>query len=381
LAANLFAQLNTIEKTFNSLLLFGIKRPILEFVIFQVLSIYLEVKMKKIFSLLLIAILSVVFVIACGDSKPKINKTAIMASAKKVFAKLPTVMPGSENDTPEKITLGKMLYFEKRLSATNEQSCNSCHDVTPGKAGVDNLKTSPGAKVGTLGTRNSPTVLNAGFQMAQFWDGRAKDLKEQALGPILNPVEMGMASADDVVKKLSAIDEYKEAFAKAFPDKPKVEWNNLGEAIAAFERTLITKDRFDNFLSGNPKALSDNEILGLEVFINKGCTVCHTGALLGGNMYQKMGLLKPYSDTKDLGRFEVTGNEGDKFVFKVPTLRNIALTAPYFHDGGSATLEDAVTQMSEMQLSTKLTQKEIKLVVSFMGSLTDKKLAKANVKK
>ncbi len=337
--------------------------------------------MKKTINLLLLTGFIISFATACGDSKPEVNKVAIMESAKKVFAKLPSQMPGSENDTPEKIALGKKLYFDNRLSATDKQSCNSCHSLDPGKAGVDNLKTSPGAKAGTIGTRNSPTVLNAGFQFSQFWDGRAKDLKEQALGPILNPIEMGMSSAEIVTKKLSAIKEYKEAFAKAFPDNPKVTWDNIGEAIAAFERTLITKDRFDNFLSGNPKALSDNEVLGLKVFMNKGCTTCHIGALLGGNMYQKMGLYKPYSDTTDMGRFDVTGNEAEKFMFKVPTLRNIALTAPYFHDGGSPTLEDAVKQMSEMQLATPLTPEEIKLVVTFLGSLTDKELAKANTKK
>jgi len=337
--------------------------------------------MKKVISLFLLTILSIVFIIACGESKPEVNKMGIMESAKRVFAKLPVVMPGSENDTPEGIALGKKLYFDNRLSATDDQSCNTCHLLDPGKAGVDNLKTSPGAKAGTIGTRNSPTVLNAGFQFAQFWDGRAEDLKEQALGPILNPVEMGMPSAEVVVKKLSAIDEYNEAFAKAFPDSPKLSWDNIGEAIAAFERTLITKDRFDNFLSGNPKALSDEEALGLEVFINKGCTTCHTGSLLGGNMYQKMGLYKAYSDTKDMGRFDVTGNEAEKYMFKVPTLRNIALTGPYFHDGASQTLENAVKQMSDMQLTTKLTPEEIKLVVKFMDLLTDKELFKANENK
>jgi len=289
-------------------------------------------------------------------------------------------MPRAENDTPERIELGKRLYFETKLSRTDDQSCNSCHMFDPGKAGVDNLKTSPGAKEGTIGTRNSHTVLNAGFQFVQFWDGRAADLKEQALGPIFNPVEMGMTSAKDVVGKLSKVDGYKEDFAKAFPDDPKISWDNLGEAIAAFERTLITKDRFDNFLNGNPKALSDEEALGLEIFIDKGCTTCHTGPLLGGNMYQKMGLHKPYLDTKDLGRFDVTKLEADKFIFKVPTLRNIALTAPYFHDGASPTLEDAVKQMSNMQLAaeTQLTPEEIKKVVVFMGALTDKELFKAN---
>ena len=337
--------------------------------------------MKKVISLLLFTVLSVMFIAACGESKPEVNKMKIMESANRVFAQLPDVMPGSENDTPERIALGKKLYFDKRLSTTDDQSCNSCHFLDPGKAGVDNLAKSPGAKHGTIGTRNSPTVLNAGFQLAQFWDGSAKDLKEQALGPILNPVEMGMPSADVVVKKLSAIDGYNEEFATAFPEDPKLTFDNLGEAIAAFERTLITKDRFDDFLAGNPKALSDEEAQGLDIFINKGCTTCHTGPLLGGNMYQKIGLFKPYSNTEDLGRFNITDNEGDKFVFKVPTLRNIALTGPYFHDGGAPTLKAAVKQMSRMQLATQLTKKEMNLVVTFLGSLSDKEIVKAIAQK
>jgi cytochrome c peroxidase len=334
--------------------------------------------MRKNIQLAILFILSIFYLISCGDPTPEVNKMAIMESANRIFTQLPKTMPGSENDTPERIKLGEKLYFETKLSKTNTQSCNTCHSIDEGKAGVDNLPTSPGAKTGTIGTRNSPTVLNAGFQFAQFWDGRAEDLKEQALGPILNPLEMGMDNPKEVEDKLAAMPEYKEMFAKAFTDNPKISWDNLGEAVAAFERTLITSDRFDNFLAGNPKALSEEEAQGLDIFINKGCTTCHTGPLLGGNMYQKMGLYKPYSDTKDLGRYDITKNEADKFMFKVPTLRNIALTAPYFHDGASPTLEDAVKQMSEMQLTAPLTQEEITKVVTFFGSLSDKELAKAN---
>lgn len=336
--------------------------------------------MRKVISIFLLGTIALAIVVSCGESKPEIDKIALQAKANGIFMKLPASMPGAETDTPEKIALGKKLYFEEKLSKTNSQSCNTCHSIDPGKAGVDNKPTSPGAKTGTIGTRNSPTVLNAGFQFTQFWDGRAKDLKEQALGPILNPLEMGMDNPKEVEDKLSAMPEYVEMFAKAFPANPKISWDNLGEAVAAFERTLITKDRFDFFLGGNPNALTDEEAQGLEIFMNKGCTTCHTGPLLGGNMYQKMGLYKPYTDTKDMGRFDITKNEAEKFMFKVPTLRNIALTAPYFHDGASATLEDAVTQMSNMQLTTQLTPEEVKKVVTFLGSLTDIELAKANKK-
>ncbi|MBK7104305.1 MAG: cytochrome-c peroxidase [Ignavibacteriae bacterium] len=336
--------------------------------------------MRKVISIFLLGTIALAIIVSCGESKPEIDKIALQAKANGIFMKLPASMPGAETDTPEKIALGKKLYFEEKLSKTNTQSCNTCHSIDPGKAGVDNKPTSPGAKTGTIGTRNSPTVLNAGFQFVQFWDGRAKDLKEQALGPILNPLEMGMDNPKEVEDKLTAMPEYVEMFAKAFPSNPKISWDNLGEAVAAFERTLITKDRFDFFLGGNPNALTDEEAQGLEIFMNKGCTTCHTGPLLGGNMYQKMGLYKPYSDTKDMGRFDITKNEAEKFMFKVPTLRNIALTAPYFHDGASATLEDAVTQMSNMQLVNPLTPEEVKKVVTFFGALTDIELAKANKK-
>lgn len=334
--------------------------------------------MKKSLIYLIISSLSLLLISACGESKPEINKIELQTKAKQVFSKLPATMPGTEADTQAKIELGKKLYFEKALSKTNTQSCNSCHMIDAGKAGVDNLRTSPGAKTGTIGTRNSPTVLNAGFQFAQFWDGRAKDLKEQALGPILNPLEMGMDNPKEVENKLAALPEYKAMFAAAFPNNPIISWDNLGEAVASFERTLITKDRFDFFLGGNPNALTDEEAEGLQIFIGKGCTTCHTGQLLGGNMYQKMGLYKPYEDTLDLGRYAITKNEAEKFFFKVPTLRNVSLTNPYFHDGLAATLEEAVTKMSNMQLTTQLTLEEVKKVVIFLGSLSDIEIVKAN---
>jgi len=332
--------------------------------------------MKKISALLLLFLFSAMLIVSCGESKPKVDKIKIIASAKKIFSTLPKTMPGSENDTPERIALGKKLYFDDRLSVNDEQSCNFCHALDDGGAGVDNNPVSTGAK-GDDGTRNSPTVLNAGFHFVQFWDGRAKDLFEQAKGPILNPVEMAMPDAKAVEDKIGAIDEYKEDFAKAFPEEKKVTFDNIAEAIAAFERTLITKDRFDNFLQGNPAALTDTEAEGLDIFIKKGCTTCHTGPLLGGNMYQKTGLYHAYKDTTDKGRFDLTKNVADMYIFKVPSLRNIALTAPYFHDGQVATLTEAVSEMSKMQLTEPLTKEEEKKVVTFLGSLSDKDILKA----
>ncbi|TNF91998.1 MAG: c-type cytochrome, partial [Gammaproteobacteria bacterium] len=191
------------------------------------------------------------------------NTDLLISRANRFFSPLPDAMPGSENDTQERIALGKKLYFEKRLSINDSQSCASCHRLEEGFAGVDNLPTSPGAR-GEEGTRNSPTVLNSGWQDSQFWDGRAEDLVEQAKGPILNPIEMGMPDEQTVVDKISAIDEYQNDFALAFPDdKPAITYQNIAEAIAAFERTLITPSRFDDFLNGDADALSAAEQKGL----------------------------------------------------------------------------------------------------------------------
>jgi len=315
--------------------------------------------------------------VSCGESKPKVDKLGLITKANGVFAQLPSTMPGSENDTPEIIALGEKLYFDVRLSKEDNQSCNTCHIIDNGGAGVDNLPTSPGSIEKTIGTRNSPTVFNAGFHFVQFWDGRSPDLKDQAKGPILNPIEMGMPTEKAVEKKIGAIEEYQTMFKAA---GMKITYDNIAEAIAAFERTLITKDRFDMFLKGNPQALSDEEAEGLGIFIDKGCTTCHTGPLLGANIYQKMGLLKAYADTTDKGIFDLSGNERDMYMFKVPSLRNIALTAPYYHDGKVAGLKDASMMMSEMQLGQTLTEDEANKVVKLMESLSDIKIVKAQKK-
>lgn len=323
-----------------------------------------------------------IFLIACGRGKSdkeafqlsEAEETELLTKSKSIFGALPDVMPGSENDTPELIELGRKLYFETKLSVNNTQSCNTCHDIN-NRAGDDGKPVSPGAIEGKLGTRNSPTVLNAGFQFVQFWDGRAKDLKEQAKGPILNPVEMAMPDEKTVEKVISSISDYKEMFAKAYPNEKKpITYDNLANAIAAFERTLVSKSRFDDWINGDPNALTPQEKVGLKQFIEVGCITCHTGPLFGGNLYQKMGLVRPYKNTKDLGRYEVTKQESDKFMFKVSQLRNITLTAPYYHDGSVATLEEAVKIMAQIQLGKELTDDETKNIVAFLGALTDKKL-------
>lgn len=287
---------------------------------------------------------------------------------------LPKRMPGAEKDSPELVKLGHTLFFDTRLSANNSQSCNSCHAVDQNRGGVDNEPTSPGA-FGKRGGRNSPTVLNAGFHTTQFWDGRASDLVTQAKGPILNPIEMAMPSEQAVVDKLNAISDYHALFTQAFPNDAKpLTYDNIARAIAAFERTLVTRDRFDDFLGGRDRALSPQELKGLNTFLSIGCTACHNGPLLGGNSYQKLGLVNPYK-TEDLGRFAVTKDDDDKFKFKVPSLRNIGITGPYFHDGTKASLEEVVRDMAWLQLGRKLTDDEAKSLSTFLHALTDKERA------
>jgi cytochrome c peroxidase len=294
---------------------------------------------------------------------------ALQSQANALFGTLPKTMPGAENDSSAMVALGEKLYMDKRLSANDSQSCNSCHNVIDAGPGVDNTQFSPGAIAGKFGGRNAPTVWNSGFQLAQFWDGRAADLKAQAKGPILNPAEMAMPSEQVVVAKISAIAEYKSAFKAAFNTENAITYDNLAHAIAAFERTLITKDRFDQYMLGNKTALTQQEKDGLQAFINTGCTACHSGPTLGGNVYQKLGLVKPYANQNDQGRFDLTHKPADKMVFKVPMLRDVARTAPYFHDGNVKTLAEAVKLMAAMQLGRDLDDKTIADIVAFLKSM------------
>jgi len=296
----------------------------------------------------------------------------LIRQANRYFEPLPDVMPGSENDSPQRIALGKKLYFEKRLSINDTQSCATCHRLENGFAGVDNQPTSSGAR-GEKGTRNSPTVLNSGWQDSQFWDGRAKDLVEQAKGPILNPIEMGMPDEKTVEKKIRGIAEYQNAFAKAFPEsKVAITYQNIAEAIAAFERTLITPSRFDDFMNGDANALSEAELRGLKTFIKVDCKSCHDGKLLGGETYELLGKENPYENQSDPGIYALTKDEDDRMVFKVATLRNVALTAPYFHDGKIKTLDEAVRKMGKLQLDKELNEQQVKDITAFLKTLNDK---------
>lgn len=292
-----------------------------------------------------------------------------MAEVRETFSSLP------ESDIDKEkyrdlINLGEKLYFEKRLSVNNQMSCNTCHRVD--KFGVDNEATSPGHE-GKRGDRNSPTTFNSSLHLAQFWDGRAKDVEEQALGPILNPVEMGMKSEKEVVDKIKNTKGYLEAFKIAFPEqKNALNYKNIGVAIGAYEKTLITPSRFDKFLNGDLNALNMQEKRGLKKFMHKGCISCHSGPLLGGNDYQLLGAVNEY-ETHDLGRYNVTKNEDDKKVFKVPSLRNIMKTGPYFHDGSVKTIDEAIKLMAYHQLDENVGPGFIEDVKAFFNSLTTEK--------
>jgi len=322
--------------------------------------------MRQVFGVVITLILLATGSVFAADTELLIRR------ANRFFSPLPDAMPGSKNDTSERIALGKKLFFEKRLSVNDSQSCATCHRLEDGFAGVDNLATSPGAR-GEQGTRNSPTVLNAGWQDSQFWDGRAEDLVEQAKGPILNPVEMGMPDEQAVEKKIQGIAEYRDAFARAFPgDEPAITYQNIAEAIAAFERTLITPARFDDFLNGDADALSEAEQRGLEAFLRLDCNSCHDGKLLGGETYEPLGKENPYENQSDQGMYALTKDEDDRMFFKVAPLRNVALTAPYFHDGKIKTLDEAVRKMAWLQLDEEITDQQVSDITGFLKALTDK---------
>ncbi len=276
-------------------------------------------------------------------------------------------VPISKIDNAQKVELGKMLFFEPRLSKSGFISCNSCHNLSTG--GADNLPSSIGHGW-QLGPINSPTVLNAKFNLAQFWDGRAKDLQDQAGGPIANPGEMA-STHTLAIEILQSIPQYVDLF-KSIYSVDKITIEEVTDAIAAFEETLTTPNsRFDQWLFGDENAITDVEKAGYALFKEKGCVACHNGVGVGGTSYQKFGVVKAYEkDTETLGRFDVTKNEQDKYFFKVPLLRNIELTAPYFHDASTVDLVEAVQVMAEYQLGQQLTQDEQNKIVAFLKTLT-----------
>lgn len=298
----------------------------------------------------------------------------LLGQAQALFAPVPTaeVLIKEKQLTEEQIDLGRALFFEPRLSSSHIITCNTCHSI--GTGGADNIPAAIGHGWQT-GPRNSPTVLNAVFNAAQFWDGRAEDLKEQAKGPIQASVEMN-ATPKHVEDTLRSIPEYVEMFKKAFPnDDNPVNFDKMAEAIEAFETTLVTPNsRFDQYLAGNTDAMDDQEINGLKLFINKGCVACHSGVNLGGQNYFPFGVFKkPGADIlpdTDKGRFTVTNTAEDEYVFRAGPLRNIALTAPYFHTGEVWDLEEAVAIMGSSQLGQELDSKDVKDITAFLHTLT-----------
>lgn len=270
-----------------------------------------------------------------------------------------------------KVALGRKLFHDPLLSGDNTVSCASCHALDTG--GVDRRKFSKGIN-GAVGDINAPTVFNTTFNFKQFWDGRAETLEDQAGGPVVNEKEMG-AKWDDVIGKLRATPGYTAQFQALFPDG--IQPARVKEAIAEFERSLVTPNaRFDRFLRGNETAISAEEQTGYRKFKSYGCASCHQGVNVGGNMFETLGAVQDYFSERgnvtkaDYGRFNVTGKEEDRYVFKVPSLRNVALTAPYFHDGSAQTLEDAVQVMTKHQLGRPMPEADVRLIVKFLNTLT-----------
>jgi cytochrome c peroxidase len=300
------------------------------------------------------------------------------------YSPIPATAPAplTNPTTPAKVELGKKLYFDPRLSADGTVSCNSCHNVMAG--GEDNRPTSVGIR-GQKGGRSAPTVWNAAFMSVQFWDGRAASLEEQAKGPLTNPIEMGMKDHDAVISVVNEIPEYQAEFAAAFPgEKSPVTIDNLARSIAAFERTLITSNsRFDRFLNGDQKALSSEEKRGLDLVQSVGCVSCHSGVNFAGPslpegsgffqrfpVFENNKYLKQYQLKEDTGRFSVTKQAADRYMWRVPGWRNIALTAPYFHNGSVASLDEAVRVMAKTQLNRDVPSEDVQSIVAFLGSLT-----------
>jgi cytochrome c peroxidase len=269
--------------------------------------------------------------------------------------------------TPALVSLGRMLWYDARLSRGGQVSCESCHRLAG--YGVDGLPRSRGHE-GRIGRRNAPTVYNAAEHFAQFWDGRTGTIEEQALGPLLNPLEMASTRAS-IESTLRAIPGYREAFRSAFlgPDQA-ITVEAVGVALGAFERGLTTSSRWDAYLAGDTKALSPAELQGLRTFLTVGCVGCHTGNQVGGSMFQRAGLLEPWPSQTDQGRYEITRDPSERMVFKVPTLRNISRTGPYFHDGSCATLPEAVQLMAHRQLGVDLSLGEVAAIVTFLEVLT-----------
>lgn len=299
------------------------------------------------------------------------QEASIRAQAERFFQSISTVEV--DEFSPEKIELGRKLFHDTRLSKDGNISCASCHNLST--YGVDNLALSPG-DTEEFGARNSPSVIYASLHRMQFWDGRAADVEEQAGGPLLNPVEHALPSEEYLEEKLREVEEYQVLFREVYPDSTEpITFNTITKAIGAFERQLNPMSRFDEYLDGDDQALSAEEKLGIEAFIDAGCVTCHSGVTLGGGMLQKFGLNDHYwkytkSDLIDEGLAELTKQDRDLYIFKVPGLRNVAMTYPYFHDGSVGTLEEAIRVMGRLQVNDTLSNDQVRYVQAFMEALT-----------
>lgn len=307
---------------------------------------------------------------------------AVAAAPVTKWEALPGMAPAPADNptTAAKVELGKMLFFDPRFSLTGTVSCASCHSVMEG--GDDHRSVSIGVH-GQRGGRNSPTVWNAAFHSTQFWDGRAASLEEQAKGPVINPVEMGMKDLDTAIKRLRDIPGYRKPFRDVFGGDDAVTIDNAAKAVAAYERTLITPgSAYDRYVKGERKAMSAQQVRGMESFAVVGCTTCHSGPAFNGpklppgqGFFQKFpsfagsAYVAKYKLTDDLGRFEATKNEADRHMWRVPTLRNLAYTAPYFHNGSVKSLDEAVRVMAQTQLDRELKDNEVQDIVAFLDAL------------
>jgi len=273
-----------------------------------------------------------------------------------------------DEERPQKlVNLGRMLYFEPLLSTDGRVSCNSCHPLD--RYGATRTAVSFGVN-GKQGLRNAPSTYNASGQFRQFWDGRAANIVEQVKGPLLNPNEMGMTESL-LIDRLNRIDGYRNAFEAAFPgSQHPVSMTHLSEAVAEFERGLLTPSRWDRYLAGDTRILTTQEKAGAKAFANLGCMVCHEGQFLGGSMFQKVGVMIPWPNQRDRGRGAISNSATDNMIFKVPSLRNVAMTSPYFHDGSVDNLTTAVQMMARHQLGVSLTDDEAESIVAWLGSLT-----------
>jgi len=327
----------------------------------------------RVFSRYIVLVLIFVTVIAALGRDRQEN---LAARARQIFGPLPSVMTSAKNAiTPEKTRLGKMLFYETRISADGTVSCSRCHPLS--LYGADGLRKSIGVQL-RISLRNAPSVLNAAAQIAEHWVGNRADVEDQAAQSLLGVPSFGLPSGASAEEKLKSIPGYADLFKAAFPSGgDPLTAENFGKAVGAFERTLVTPAPFDAFMDGDSSALNDREKNGLRTFMDGGCTGCHFSPYLGGQIYQKFGLVEEYwkftkSDPVDGGRITVTKNDADRYFFKVPPLRNVAETSPYFHDGSVDDLSEAVRIMGKTQLGRDLAKEQIGDITAFFQSLTGK---------